>query len=384
MNALTHSIRAAASCVPFYRERARACGLDIETLEFPRDLARFPVTTKSDLIRCAPEERCNVHALTKPLLAESTSGSSGQPFQVRFTRATKRRRRLRFLRGLLSAGYVPGQRLMLLSTRKRVPLPGLTRWVYVDITDREADIVAEYLRWRPTVLYGPMSTLMLLGQMLGKEASAHAPKLLVSTAEELTPLHRQALQSAFGGARIADFYGSTEFGLIAWRARDSEAYRVLAHDLHLEFLPSVDPDLERLVVTDLRPEAMPFIRYETGDLVHRADRTHAAPILRFVGREIDALRLPDGSRLSPYRITLSVESIPSVVQYQVLQRESLALEVLVRTSAPDPVSVFESVRAAIDRVCGGVLDIEVKSMDSTAARAGAKFRPVMSMAGGAP
>jgi phenylacetate-CoA ligase len=272
---------------------------------------------------------------------------------------------------------------MLLSSRKRVPLPALTRWSYVDICDREAELLAEYRQFRPTVLYGPLSALMLLGELLSREDREHLPKLVISTAEELTGTHRRALQSHFAGARIADFYGSTEFGLMAWRAREGDAYRVLTRDLHLEFLPSADPDLERLVVTDVRTVAMPFIRYETGDLVQRAARTANAPILRFVGREIDFLRLPDGSRISPYRITMSVESIPSVVQYQVVQHATLALEVFVRTSARDVARVFDSVRAAIDRVCGGVLDIEVKSMEARASGT-TKFRPVRSFAGGTP
>ena len=68
---------------------------------------------------------------------------------------------------------------------------------------------------------------MLLGDLLSRASPAHAPKLLISTAEELTDTHRRALQGHFGGARISDFYGSTEFGLIAWRIVSHGQYRRL-------------------------------------------------------------------------------------------------------------------------------------------------------------
>ena len=149
----------------------------------------------------------------------------------------------------------------------------------------------------------------------------------------------------------------------------------------LEYLPcAADDELERLVVTDLSGGAMPLVRYETGDLVRRDHTLPGAPIVRIAGREIDCLHLPGGGRISPYRITTSLELVEGIDQYEVVQHEDLSVEVFIRTGAADAGPIFEGVRQAVNHVCDGALSVEVKAMAATA-WAGRKLRPVRCLAG---
>src|SRR5690606_31285739 len=186
----------------------------------------------------------------------STSGSSGEPLALLLDRGTRRRRQLRFLRALWRCGYRPGQSLMLISSRpsgsvQRVsPLARLFGWHYVDLYAGAAQIARDFLRIRPTVLYGPQQALLLLAAAVNRcEPIDHRPRLLISTSEQLSASAERHLREAFGTG-VTDFYGLTECGLVAWRAPGQCGYDVAHEDLHLEFFAqSETPGYAQLAVT---------------------------------------------------------------------------------------------------------------------------------------
>ena len=343
MDKLERLLKETARHVPFYRALWASAGIDVGRLSLPRDLSNLPIVRKSDLLAARAMARLDNRRRRSNLVAETTSGSSGEPFEILLDRSAVRRRRLRFLRALLGAGYRPGERLMLVASRHSTPLGArILGWTYASLKQDEDALAAEYWRVRPAVLYGPLSSLLALAERLTSgRRRHHRPRLVVTTAEELTAAHRATLERAYG-PNIADFYGMTELGLVAWRPGPREPYRLPAANLLLEFLPcAADHELERLVVTDLSGGAMPLVRYETGDLVLR-DRTLAdSPIVRIAGREIDCLHLPGGGRISPYRITTSLELLEGVDQYEVVQHEDLSVEVFIRTPAADAAPIFD-------------------------------------------
>jgi phenylacetate-CoA ligase len=383
MRTLQHLVNDTARHVPFYRSHWASAGVDVERLSLPRDFERLPVVRKRDLLAAGVQARLDDRRRLADLVSDTTSGSSGQPFEIFVDRSAMRWRRLRFLRALVGAGYRPGERLMLVAHRHATSIGArLLGWRYASLKQGESALAAEYLRTRPAVLYGPLSSLLALADRLTIAHDGHPrPRLVVTTAEELTAAQRRTLDRAFG-ARIADFYGMTELGLVAWREGCEAPYRLPATNLKLEFLPcAADDTLERLVVTDLSGGAMPLVRYETGDLVRRDHSLPGAPIVRITGREIDCLRLPGGGRVSPYRITTTLEVLEGVDQYEVVQNRDLSVEVFIRTvGAADAAPIFERARQAVNHVCDGALPLEVKAM---AARdgTGRKLRPVRCLAG---
>ncbi len=106
-------------------------------------------------------------------------------------------------------------------------------------------MTAEYLRTRPAVLYGPLSTLLLLGETVRAAKFAGCrPRLIISTAEELREFHRRQLAATLC-ENVADFYGMSELGLLAWRGPDDATYTALSSQFVLEFLPSsAGPEFE--------------------------------------------------------------------------------------------------------------------------------------------
>jgi len=330
---LARIVRDAATHVPFYRRHWAVAGHHVPQIRSREDFDALPLVTRRDLIDAAPGELLDRRYAQARLHVERTSGTSGQVFEMRYTASARRRRQLRFLHGLTSAGYRPGQALMFVSSqsaatiRSRRRWARWLRWAFVDMDDAPERIARAFEAHQPGVLYGPLSALLELGNQIGRRGINCAPRKIISTGERLTAGHRQRLEAQFH-APVTDFYGMTEFGLMALRPDPAGPYRLLDGDLDLEFLPSLcDERLERLVASDLRPAVQPIIRFDTGDLVRR-DRTQPhQPVMEFVGREHDAIVLPGCRHLSPWRVTCALEAIDGIRSFRVLQQSDTSVDV---------------------------------------------------------
>jgi phenylacetate-CoA ligase len=277
MNAiqLRRMIMDAAEHVPFYRRHWKQAGVDLTRIYSSVPLEFLPVVTRADLLDCPPEDRID----------RRFGGNS-------VDKRTLHRQRDRFWNALRDVGYVPGQRVMIISDDALMPTgASLLRWTRVDPSLDDVAILETYSRVRPSVLYGPLGLLTRLATRLAASSEpAWQPRVVVSTGEQLTDAKRVLLESTFG-TKVADFYSTPEQGLIAYSRPGVAGYRALTDEFVIESLhatPGKGPG--RLIVTDLVAGAMPLIRFDTGDLVMRdfaaRGTTFApAPIASFSQRE---------------------------------------------------------------------------------------------------
>ena len=275
MNAiqLRRMIMEAAEHVPFYRRHWREAGIDLTRIYSSVPLEFLPVVTRADLLNAPPEERLD------------------QRFRGAVDKRTLQRQRARFWRALRDVGYVPGERVMIISDDALPTGASLMRWTRVDTSLDDEAMLATYSKVRPGVLYGPLALLTRLATRLAASTEPRwQPRLVVSTAEQLTDAKRVLLESTYG-AKVADFYSTPEQGLIAYSRPGSAGYRSFDDEFVIDSLhavPGKGPG--RLIVTDLVPGAMPLIRFDTGDVVTRdfaaRGTTFApAPIASFSQRE---------------------------------------------------------------------------------------------------
>ncbi|GAA5534179.1 phenylacetate--CoA ligase family protein [Deinococcus aluminii] len=125
-------------------------------------------------------------------------------------------------------------------------------------------------------------------QRLG-EAGARV-ELLIAAGEPFTSIagRRERVQAALssedGGCTALDCYATSEAGLIALETPERGGLRVLADWVFVEVLdpetgqPVPDGERGELVVTHLSKEAMPLLRFRTGDLT-RLERREDGPYL---------------------------------------------------------------------------------------------------------
>lgn len=136
-----------------------------------------------------------------------------------------------------------------------------------------------------------------------KGMRVHSPKVAVSAAETLREGMREKIEAVLG-VKLYDWYGSREVMSLAGECRDGMMH-MLAFNNHVEVLDfSGEPVREggegRVIVTNLHNYAMPFIRYEIGDMAvlgaKRCECGNVLPTLqRVTGRIVEQFLLEDGT-----------------------------------------------------------------------------------------
>jgi phenylacetate-CoA ligase len=376
VNRLRNLILSASQSVPFYAKHWGNLTDRLHLMHFPEQLRELPIVQKADLLSQEPSDLLDRRFQGKRLEVEKTSGSSGQPIAIQKDRSSTRRRSLRFLRALFSCGYRPGQLLLIISTRRTAGMMKWARWHYADL--RDENLLQDYQSLRPAVLYGPLTSLLQIceqAQLAGIQL--HRPTVVISTAEQLMSSQRTQLEDSFD-CQIADFYGMTEVGLIAFRRPGATAFMRASNDLILEFEPLPDDtSADRLIVTDVTGGARPVIRYDTGDLVRRVADKQPPVIQEFVGRRIDSVVLRDGRRVSPYRLTMSLEAVPHIKQYQVVQRSDLSLDVYFHSDERHTDAIGQKLFTVLSDICGD-MPTRVHFHKHATTNVAGKFRPVQS------
>ncbi len=286
--------------------------IDPDAIRTVEDLAALPFTTKAELRDTFPFGMLAV-PLSETVRIHASSGTRGKPTVVAYTRADIEAFAEVNARAIACAGGSPedvlhvaygyglftgglglhygGERL----GATVVPASGGNPGFQVQLL---ADLGATGLACTP-------SFAMLLAER------AHADGLLerirlryaVCGAEPWSDSFRQKLEAAWGGIDACDIYGLSEVmgPGVAMECREGKG---ALHVFDDHFLPEVvDPDtadpvppgtLGELVLTTLTKEALPVIRYRTGDVTTFVEepcgcgRTHRR-IARFSGRVDDML-----------------------------------------------------------------------------------------------
>lgn len=189
-----------------------------------------------------------------------------------------------------------------------------------------ADTVAWYVealqRFAPDILWIYPSTGESLARNIASHGLALAIPIIYSSSEVLHTAARNFMAEVFG-AQIIDSYGQAERVALAFSYRADEYFFHPAYG-HVELhpLPIKAPEgmaLAEIVGTGLWNEAMPLIRYRTGDRViypanySTQDLALAGlglkPVLGIMGRDSDYLISPRGE------VLVGIDHLPREVEH---------------------------------------------------------------------
>lgn len=163
-------------------------------------------------------------------------------------------------------------------------------------------IAAELQAVKPEVVEGEPVYLSLLARALRKrEVTLPSVRAVILTYGKASRVHGRRVAEAFPGARLVDLYGSTEAGYL-FVGPAFESVRPIDENAFLELEPHGRErglrDVFHLVVTTRRRQAMPLLRYRSGDLVQSV----GDGAYRVLGREKDLSFRADGRLLTVFDI----------------------------------------------------------------------------------
>jgi phenylacetate-CoA ligase len=176
-------------------------------------------------------------------------------------------------------------------------------------------ILLELQAVQPEVLEGEPIYLSLLARAaLKRHVTLPSLKVVILTYGKASLQHSQRIAEAFPAPQV-DLYGSTEAGYLFVGTAFKDDSRVIDANAFVELVPYRDlDDVFQILVTTRGREAMPLLRYQTGDIVRRLPTG-----FRLLGRERDLYFRPDGSIVSPSEVDAALPADFACWHYSLIQ-----------------------------------------------------------------
>jgi len=161
-------------------------------------------------------------------------------------------------------------------------------------------ITLELQALKPEVVEGEPIYLSLLARALKKRGvGVPTVRTVILTYGKASRQHSRRIAEVFPGAAQVDLYGSTEAGYIFVGDAFQDNLRAIDGNAFVELVPWRQelPDVFQINVTTRDREAMPLLRYFTGDIVRRTPAGY-----RILGRDRDLFVTADGRVVSAFEI----------------------------------------------------------------------------------
>jgi phenylacetate-CoA ligase len=338
-SALHDMVRFALAYVPYYRRIGRELGIDPQDARSVAGLQLFPVTRK-DAVRERPQDFRPEYSFDEPLISWTTSGTTGKPLQLTYTRNAVRRLYAFVEIYREQAGLHRRSRRAQFTGKVIVPQTPREKvfWRYdlannamlLSLTHLHPDNLSAYLAalraFQPEYVCGYPSAIALLAQQCLRERGLPLPlKAVLTTAETLHPAQRATIESAFS-TRVCDQYGQAEMQSF-WYECPSGSMHVhplagVTEILRDDGSPAAPGETGHVVLTGLLNRAMPFIRYRIGDMAARVDERcecgRRMPIIRRIdGRIEDYLYTRERGFVT--RLDPAFKGISNIVESQLIQ-----------------------------------------------------------------
>ena len=406
--------------VPLYRKKYDAAGIKPQDIRTPADFNAIPLLTKKELQEGFPDDILSRKVNHEACYIVSTSGHTGSPVKL-----YRKKRELYALPIIyyLMYPFLPllMEKISNVKTGHRITVilpqdesydlyravkifnkfPSFMRKSLQYIAN-EVDVDTQLKalnRHKPDLIISDLSALKNIVIYTKNEGLDLPPAQLLFVGSELIDGHsRQLLQCSFN-AKVIEHYGSEEAGTMAIECPQGKGLHIVWRANYIEILnygekaPAGTPG--QVVVTNFLNTATPIIRYSGMDDIatmspYPCSCNAKAPLLKIIdGRLVDSFILPDGQIIHPFNLTIPMEKIKGVRQYQIIQEQKYFVRVLAVTEdihkevtdISDKSGLTQQIISDLREILGESVNIEVNIVDEIPQPAGSrnKFQPVISL-----
>jgi phenylacetate-CoA ligase len=324
--------------VPYYRESFESKKFrptDLKTLE---DLRKVPILRKSKIRRNLNKMIANNYP-RKKLTAFFTSGTTAAP--LRFYRG-KTDLCWGIGAGLRAHGWADcrlGDKRALVWEYQREQSRSLPFKIFhllmrdkiFNVRNISEETMASFARkmhrFKPDFIQGYSTSVNLFAAFILENSQFKiSPKAVFTSAATLLPNYRRTIEEAFD-CKVYDFYGSREITSIAAQCGECEGLHVSDENIILEIVRDSEPvspgEEGQILLTNLHSHAMPFIRYDIGDLGRLFPDTCSCgrelSLMKPTGRTYEYFINSDGSFTYLRDFQIVFEDLP-IKEYQVIQQ----------------------------------------------------------------
>ena len=364
-----------------------------------KDLSDFPIINKMT-IRTAQDSFLSQKYARENLIQMSTSGSTGTPFICYQNAGKKKRVNAEAIYYSEKVGYRLGDNLSYIRTIvKQNSKTGLKQFMQnqtlincMSLDDQGIsgmiDAIRRVSNHGKVTLLGYGSTYTAICDYAKKNQIKVFDGVnvtgVISGSDMLFDQTRSKIADLFGKIPVVSRYSNEENGIIGQDEGINNVFSINESDYIVAIcddegnsLP--EGDVGRIIVTDLYNEAMPMIRYDTGDMgaikTFEINGRKKRCICSFSGRSVDLIRDTKGSILSPHAITNHMWSFPEIVQYQLIQKDPQSYEI--RLNVPDDFRREDELMEVLYRLLGKDASIRIERVDEIPVLASGKRRYIV-------
>jgi len=328
---LNETLHNAQKYVPFYQKYWSECEKSYE------DLKNWPIITKQK-INEFPDLFIDTRFKKSKLYHDHTSGTTGTPLNIYldydsvkeqyalFEARVKRKYDIE----LDEPWAIIGSQRVTDVNRKTPPF-----WVYnyascqlylssLHIAEWSVtDYVNALVKYQPKCLIGYTNSIYQLALVMKERNQVFKLKAVITNGEPLYEYQEKIIAEAFE-CPVVETYGQAELVSFASRFPDGKIYESLEMGVTeiIDIGQYEDGEYGRLIATGMLNKAMPFIRYDTNDLISNA-KYHEDGLLpeygKIMGRRDDVIILKDGRKI--IQIDGIFTSELNILQGQIIQKD---------------------------------------------------------------
>ncbi len=329
---LLHLIRHAYESVPYYNKIFKELGVEPEDIKSKDDLRLLPIINKKTIIENFDDFISNKVTPGQRLISR-TSGTTGTGFKFYTTLNAINEQWAVWWRYRINNGIKYGTNCAVFGGKTIVPAeqkkPPFFRFntpcnqIYFSVYHISETNLKYYInalnKYKVPWIHGYTSAIVLLSNLMMKENVSldYQIEHITTGSENLMEHQKKAIFDAFG------VWPKQHYGAAEGAANISENFegelKIDEDFCVIEFLENIN-DQYRMIGTNLTNYAMPFIRYDTGDLVTLEKECGNVPSLRIKdidGRKEDYVLLPDGTKIG--RMNLIFLYLTNIVEAQIIQ-----------------------------------------------------------------
>ena len=206
-------------------------------------------------------------------------------------------------------------------------------------------IVLELQAVQPQVIEGEPVYLSLLARALKKRrVEVGSVETVILTYGKASRQHSGRIKAAFPRAVQVDLYGSTEAGYLFVGDAFADNLRAVEGNAFIELTPWREgvAEVYQINVTTRDREAMPLLRYHTGDIVRRTPTGY-----RILGREKDLHFRDDGPVVSSFEIDAVLPADFACWHWSLVQASEQRWDFQYVADEPAPKGLEQAVASAL-------------------------------------
>ena len=385
--------------VPYYHRIFRKIKLKINDIKGPDDLARLPILSREKVREEFDALISRGYPRTK-MVYGCTGGSTGEPTRFYTTRENRCRSNAARYLAWQWAGFEIGDKFaqvfglhldrpMFESARGK--LEGvIKRRISLDAYKMSEKTLEEFThqinRFKPKVVYGTAAGVAILAKYIEeKEIEGIQLESVIIDSMKLFEHEIETIERVFG-CKVWWNYHNRENGTFASECSEHSGYHLFAQNFVFEFVKESEQvapgETGAILVTDLHNYAMPFIRYEVGDMgvpSHEiCDCGRGLPVMsKLFGRTAEILISATGEFITaPFYGHLQSffdPHSPKIKQYQVIQETPGKILVKIIPDEGYSPEDTETIRRIMFSIMGN-LEIEIELVNSIATSGSGKRR----------